>query len=78
MKTLWNAREVVVQLDNFLIYKAIIYMEAFSIISLILVCGLVVERIFKHFKKSTCCGSTIEFNENASVPDLTKLPLSRK
>lgn len=53
-------------------------MEPFSIISLILVCGLVVERIFKHFKKSTCCGSTIEFNENASVPDLTKLPLNKK
>lgn len=53
-------------------------MEPFSIISLILVCGLVIERIFKHFKKSSCCGSTIEFNENASVPDLTKLSLNKK
>lgn len=53
-------------------------MEPFSIISLILICGLVFERVLKHFKKSTCCGSTIEFNENASVPDLTKIPINKK
>jgi hypothetical protein len=54
-------------------------MDPFSIISIILVCGLVVERIFKHFKKSSCCyGSTIEFNENASVPDLAKIPINKK
>ena len=49
-------------------------MEPFSIISLVLIVGLVTERILKHFKKSSCCGSSVEFNENASVPDLTKIP----
>jgi len=48
-------------------------MDPFSIISIILISGLIVERIMKHFKKSSCCGSNVEFNENASVPDLTKI-----
>lgn len=48
-------------------------MEPFLIITLVLVSGLVFERVLKHFKKSSCCGSTVEFNENASAPDLTKL-----
>lgn len=47
--------------------------EPASIISIILICGLVVERVLKHFKKSTCCGSSMEFNNEASVPDLTSL-----
>ena len=53
-------------------------MEPFSIISLILIGGLVVERVLKHFKKSTCCGSSVEFNSDASVPDLSKIPFIRK
>ena len=49
-------------------------MEAISgIIVLVMVCGLVVERILKHFKKSTCCGSSVEFDEKASVPNLSEL-----
>lgn len=48
-------------------------MEPFSIISLVLIIGLVIERILKHFKKSSCCGNSVEFDTNASVPDLTKL-----
>lgn len=53
-------------------------MDPFSIISLILIGGLVVERILKHFTKSTCCGSTVEFNNSASVPDLSRIPFIRK
>lgn len=53
-------------------------MEPILIISLVLVCGLVFERVLKHFNKSKCCGSEIEFNQNASVPDLTNIPILRK
>lgn len=49
-----------------------------TIISTILICGLVIERILKHFKKSTCCGTTVDFNQEASVPDLSKLPFIKK
>jgi len=45
-------------------------MEITLIISILLVSGLVLERIMKHMKKSKCCGSEVEFNENASAPDL--------
>jgi hypothetical protein len=47
--------------------------EPASIISIILICGLVVERILKHFKKSSCCGNEMEFSENASAPDLQSI-----
>jgi hypothetical protein len=46
-------------------------MVAVEFIIMIIVCsGLVIERIMKHCKKSKCFGSEIEFNENASAPDL--------
>lgn len=47
--------------------------EPASIISIILICGLVLERILKHFKKSSCCGSEMEFSENTSAPDLQSI-----
>jgi hypothetical protein len=53
-------------------------MEAASIITIIMLSGLFIERILKHFKSSKCCGSEVEFNENASVPDFSKLPLNKK
>lgn len=53
-------------------------MEPILIISLVLTCGLVFERIMKHIKSSSCCGSSIEFNQNASVPDLTNIPILKK
>lgn len=43
-------------------------MEPFLIICLVLTCGLIIERIINHFHKSTCCGSSIEFNDNVEVP----------
>jgi len=46
-------------------------METENIIALILIVGLVVERIMKHFKKSSCLGSTVEFDTNASAPNLS-------
>jgi len=48
-------------------------MEPTSIVSIVLILGLVFERILKHFKKSKCCGSEVEFNQDASAPDLTNL-----
>jgi len=48
-------------------------MDPFSIISIILISGLIVERIMKHFKKSKCCGSSVEFNENASAPNFSEI-----
>jgi hypothetical protein len=48
-------------------------MEVASIVSLVLIITLGLERIFKHFKKSTCCGSSVEFDNTASAPDLTNL-----
>lgn len=48
-------------------------MEVFSIISIILINGLICERIIKHFKKSKCCGNIVEFDTNASASDLTKI-----
>jgi hypothetical protein len=48
-------------------------MDPFSIISIILISGLICERILKHFKKSKCCGYSVEFDTNASAPDLTKI-----
>jgi hypothetical protein len=48
-------------------------MEPGSIVSIILIVGLCIERVLKHFKKSTCCGSSMEFNNEASVPDLQSI-----
>jgi len=50
-------------------------MEPISIISLIMTCVLVFERLWKytisHVKKSKCCGSEIEFDHiNSSQKDL--------
>jgi len=45
-------------------------MEITIIISILLVSGLVIERIIKHCKKSQCFGSEIEFDTSASAPDL--------
>jgi hypothetical protein len=42
-------------------------------VSVILILGLVVERILKHFKKSKCCGNEMEFNSEASAPDLQSI-----
>jgi len=53
-------------------------MEAATIITIIMVSGLLIERVLKHFKKSKCCGGEVEFNENASVPDFSKFPLNKK
>jgi len=47
--------------------------EPATIISILLMAGLVIERILKHFKKSKCCGSEMEFNNEASVPDLQSI-----
>ena len=48
-------------------------MEPGSIVSIILIVGLVFERVLKHFKKSRCCGNEMEFNNEASVPDLQSI-----
>lgn len=48
-------------------------MEITSIVTIILVSGLVVERILKHFKKSKCITGEVEFNNDVQVPDLTGL-----
>jgi len=51
-------------------------MEPFIIISIILTVGLVIERIIKHFKKSTCCtDTTVEFDLNTSVYDFNNIPI---
>ena len=52
-------------------------MQGENIAILILVIGLIIERILKHFKKSTCCGnSSVEFNEDVETPkypDISKI-----
>ena len=48
-------------------------MEITIIISILLVSGLVIERIMKHCKKSKCLGNEIEFDTDASAPDLNIL-----
>jgi hypothetical protein len=44
-----------------------------SIVTIVLCIGLIIERVLKHFKKSSCCGSSVEFNSDASVPDITAI-----
>lgn len=48
-------------------------MDPTSIVSIVLILGLVFERILKHFKKSKCCGNEVEFNQDASAPDLQSI-----
>lgn len=55
-------------------------MEPVSIISLIMTCVLVFERLYKytltHVKKSKCCGSEIEFDnrrQDSGFIDVTKI-----
>jgi len=52
-------------------------MQGENIAILILVIGLIIERILKHFKKSTCCnGGSIEFNndiESPKLPDISRI-----
>ena len=50
-------------------------MEVSIIISIIITASLALERIIKHFKKSKCCNSEVEFtNENnKSTNDITTL-----
>jgi hypothetical protein len=47
-------------------------MDVTLIISIIMVSGLVIERILKHVKKSKCLGGEIEYNDS-SVPDMSIL-----
>jgi len=62
-----------------LIYKHNIYiMDPFSIISIILISGLIFERIIKHIKRSSCCSSSFEFDTSASAPDFSQIPIIKK
>lgn len=62
-----------------LLYTINIYiMDPASIVSIILMAGLVIERILKHFKKSSCCGSSVEFDTETSVPDFSQIPINKK
>jgi len=45
-------------------------MEPSSILTIILLCFIGVERLIKHVKKSKCCNSEIDFDTNISAPDL--------
>lgn len=51
-------------------------MDPATIISILITSALLLERLMKHVKKSKCLGGEIEFNENASAPDLSRLPLN--
>lgn len=53
-------------------------MEIISIITIIMVSVISLERIFKHIKKSSCFGSNVEFNNEASVPDFTDILINKK
>lgn len=49
-------------------------MEVSIIITIILVSGLICERILKHCKSSKCCGnSEIIFDQSASAPEFPTL-----
>jgi hypothetical protein len=51
-------------------------MEPVTIISLIMTCVLVFERVWKytidHLKKSSCCGGTVEFQSQKKI-DVSKI-----
>ena len=53
-------------------------MDPFSIISIILISGLIFERIIKHIKRSSCCSSSFEFDTSASAPDFSQIPINKK
>lgn len=63
---LYDESLLISYLNLFLCYK----MEITLIISILLVSGLVLERLMKHCKKSKCLGNEIEFDTSASAPDL--------
>jgi len=48
-------------------------MEAGTILSIILLSFIGIERIIKHLKKSTCCRNEVEFDTEASAPNF-RLP----
>jgi hypothetical protein len=48
-------------------------MDVIGIISLFVVACIAVERLMKHVKRSKCMGADIEFNTQASAPDLPGL-----
>lgn len=43
-----------------------------ELILVIMVSGLILLKVLKSFKKSRCCNSEFEFNENVSNPDFSK------
>jgi hypothetical protein len=48
------------------------------IIIIILTLTLSIERIFKHVKKSKCCGnSEVEFDQEASAPNFPNMPFKK-
>lgn len=44
-------------------------MDVVSIITLIVICSIALERTMKHIKKSKCLGNEIEFSDNQPYPD---------
>jgi len=49
------------------------------IIILVITITIGIERIFKHCKKSKCCGnSEIEFDQSTSAPDFGQIPILKK
>lgn len=48
-------------------------MEVLTIISIIIISCIALERILKHIKKSKCCNSEIIFDTTVSTPDFSNL-----
>lgn len=48
-------------------------MDPSSILTIILLSFIGIERIIKHIKKSKCCNSEVEFDTNVSAPNF-RLP----
>lgn len=44
-------------------------MDIVSIISLVIICSIALERLMSHIKKSKCLGSEIEFVDDQVSPD---------
>lgn len=53
-------------------------MEPTIIIILVITITISIERIFSHVKKSKCCNSEIEFDQNTSAPDFSQIPFNKK